>query len=198
MAGAFSQPGIWVSLLLLSNTTDRNQTCRNERIFIHSDVQRGSADRQTSFSEQCLEKTYLFRAHCQQVSKTHYSPIKHRRPHCKQDERSSLPCSAVWGTRHPTTGDPLHWSRKAGTSKLPTTWVFFKQEAWPCHVCSRATTVYAFGPISNDIKDRVVENSQSLQTSTNATVIFGSPNVSSPLSLRWQFELLSCWSGLQQ
>ena len=78
MAGAFSQPGIWVSLLLLLNTTDRNQTCRNERISIHSDVQRGSANRQTSFSEQFLETTYLFRAHCQQVSKTHYSPIKHQ------------------------------------------------------------------------------------------------------------------------
>ena len=40
-----------------------------------------------------VEKTALFMAHCQQVPKTHSA--EHRRPHCKQDERSSLPCSAV-------------------------------------------------------------------------------------------------------
>ena len=53
-------------------------------------------------------KNALFRAHCQQVPKTYYSPAKHRRPHCKQDEHSSLSCFTVLGTRHPTTGDPLH------------------------------------------------------------------------------------------
>ena len=40
-------------------------------------------------------KTDLLRAHCQQVPKTHYSPVKHRRSHWKQDHRSSLFCSAV-------------------------------------------------------------------------------------------------------
>ena len=39
---------------------------------------------------------------------------------------------------------------------VPTSWVFFKQEAWPCHVGPRATEIYAFGPISTDIGDRVV------------------------------------------
>ena len=39
-----------VSLLLLSNMTDRNQTYRNGRVSTHCDVQRGSANRQTSFS----------------------------------------------------------------------------------------------------------------------------------------------------
>ena len=43
-----------------------------------------------------------------------------------------------------------------GISKLPTSWVFFKQEAWPCHVCPRATEIHAFGLISIDIGDRVV------------------------------------------
>ena len=42
------------------------------------------------------------------------------------------------------------------TSKLPTSWVFFKQEAWPCHVCPQATEIHAFGPISTNIGDRVV------------------------------------------
>ena len=54
----------------------------------------------------------------------------------------------------PTAGDPLHRCREVGISKLPTSWVFFKQEAWPCHVCPRATKVHAFGPISIDIGDR--------------------------------------------
>ena len=44
---------------------------------------------------QWLKKTALFRAHCQNVPKTHYSTAEHRRLHCKDDERSSLPCSAV-------------------------------------------------------------------------------------------------------
>ena len=34
---------------------------------------------------QCQDKTALFRAHCQQVPKTHYSSAEHRRPDCKQD-----------------------------------------------------------------------------------------------------------------
>ena len=44
---------------------------------------------------QCLEKTALFRAHCQKVPKTSYSLAEHRRPHCKQNKRSSLPRFAV-------------------------------------------------------------------------------------------------------
>ena len=39
-----------VSQLLLSIMTDQNQTCQNGRGSTHSDVQRGSANRQTSFS----------------------------------------------------------------------------------------------------------------------------------------------------
>ena len=50
MAGAFLLSGLWVRLLLLSNITDRNQTCRSGKISTHPDVQRGSANRQTSFS----------------------------------------------------------------------------------------------------------------------------------------------------
>ena len=104
---------------------------------------------------QWQDKTALFRAHCQQVPKTNYSSAEHQRPHCKQDERSSSPRYAVWDTRHPTAGNPLHWCREVGTSKLPTSWVLLKQEAWPCHVCPRATEIHAFGPISTDIGDRV-------------------------------------------
>ena len=35
---------------LMLKMTDRNQTCQNERVFPHSDVPCGSANRQTSFS----------------------------------------------------------------------------------------------------------------------------------------------------
>ena len=35
---------------------------------------------------QSLEKTALFRTHCQQVPKTHYSSAQDQRPHCNQDE----------------------------------------------------------------------------------------------------------------
>ena len=39
--------------------------------------------------------------------------------------------------------------------KLSTSRVFFKQEAWSCHVCPRPTEIHAFGPISTDIGDLV-------------------------------------------
>ena len=50
MVGAFSQPGTCVRLLLLSNMTNRNQTCQIERAPTHSDVQQASVDRKMSFS----------------------------------------------------------------------------------------------------------------------------------------------------
>ena len=38
------------------------------------------------------------------------------------------PRYAVWGTRHPTAGGPLHWCRKVGTTTLPTSWVFLSRK----------------------------------------------------------------------
>ena len=65
--------------------------------FGYFDVQPGSANRQTSFSglANAWKKTAFFRAHCQQVLRIQYSSAEHRRPHYQQNERSSLPCSAV-------------------------------------------------------------------------------------------------------
>ena len=64
MVGAFSQPGPYVSLFLVLNMTDRNQTCRNGRVSTHSDVQRGSANWQTSFSGRINAwKKLLFSGH---------------------------------------------------------------------------------------------------------------------------------------
>ena len=50
MVGAFTQPGPSVSLFIDFKMTDRNRTYQNERVSIHSDVQCGSVNRQTSFS----------------------------------------------------------------------------------------------------------------------------------------------------
>ena len=50
MVGAFMQPGPRVSLLIDFKMTDRNRTYQNGRVSTHSNVQCGSANRQTSFS----------------------------------------------------------------------------------------------------------------------------------------------------
>ena len=49
MVGAFTQPGPRVSLFIDSKMTDRNRTYQNGRVSTHSDIQCGSANRQTSF-----------------------------------------------------------------------------------------------------------------------------------------------------
>ena len=94
MAGAFSQPGPWVRLFIGHKMTGRNQTYQNGRVSTYSDVQLGSANRQMSFSRQGNAwKNCPFQGTLP-TSMAH-SSVKHRRPHCKQDERSLLPCSAV-------------------------------------------------------------------------------------------------------
>ena len=50
MIAAFTQPGPWVSLLIDFKMTDQNRTYQNGWVSTHSDVQCGSANRQTSFS----------------------------------------------------------------------------------------------------------------------------------------------------
>ena len=54
------------------NMTNRNQTYRNGKVSTHSNVQRGFANRQTSFLGRGNDrkKTAPFRAHFQKVSKT--------------------------------------------------------------------------------------------------------------------------------
>ena len=49
MVGAFTQPGPWVSLFIDFKMTDRNRTYQNGWVLTHSNVQCGSANRQTSF-----------------------------------------------------------------------------------------------------------------------------------------------------
>ena len=69
--------------------TDRNQTYQNGRVSTHSNVQRGSANRQTSFLGRGNAWIKLpFSGHIANKFRrpTHYSSAKHRRPQCKQDE----------------------------------------------------------------------------------------------------------------
>ena len=61
---------------------DQNQTWQNGRVFTYSDIQRGPAYWQRPFQDGKISgKNSFFREHCQQVSKAHYSPAEHRRPH---------------------------------------------------------------------------------------------------------------------
>ena len=140
---------------LLLKTTNRNQTCRNGRVSTHSDVQRGSANRQTSFSGRGNAwKKLSFLGH---IAK------KFRRPTILQLNIEGLTESkmnvfyylALQSEALVILLQKTHCT-DAEMLVLSTNWVFFKQEAWPCHVFPRATKVHAFGPISTDIGDRVL------------------------------------------
>ena len=144
---------------MLLNMIDRNQTCRNGRVYLHIPMfSKGLLIGKRPFQEGVMcRKNCPFQGTLSSSSEDLLFSSWTSKASCKQNERSSLSRSAIWGTRHPTTGDPLHWWREVDTSsKLPTSRVFFKQETWPCHVCPHATKVYAFGPISADIEDWVV------------------------------------------
>ena len=136
--------------------TDRNRTYQNGRVSTHSDVQCGSANRQTSFSGRGNVKIKLpFSGHIAN---------KFRRPTILQLNIEGLTASKMNVLYHLAMQSEAfvillqetHCTDKEKLVLPPTSWVFFKQEAWPCHVCPRATEIHAFGPISTDIGDRVV------------------------------------------
>ena len=135
--------------------TDRNRTYQNGRVSTHSDVQCGSVNRQTSFSGRGNVRIKLpFSGHIAN---------KFRRPTILQLNIEGLTASKMNVLHHlAMQSDALvillqetHCTDAVGATTLPTSWVFFKQEAWPCHVCPRATEIHAFGSISTDIGDRV-------------------------------------------
>ena len=135
--------------------TNRNRTYQTRRVSTHSDVQCGSANRQTSFSGRGNVRIKLpFSGHIAN---------KFRRPTILQLNIEGLTASKMNVLHHLAMQSEalvilLQETHCTNAEKLvlPTSWVFFKQEAWPCHVCPRATEIYAFGPISTDIGDRVV------------------------------------------
>ena len=71
--------------------TDRNRTYQNGRVSTHSDVQCGSANRQTSFSGRGNARKKLpFSGHiANKFRRPTITSTEHRRPHWKQDERSA-------------------------------------------------------------------------------------------------------------
>ena len=133
--------------------TERNRTYQNERVSIHSDVQCGSTNRQTSFLGRGNAKIKLpFSGHIAN---------KFRRPTILQMNIEGLTATLLHHLAMQSEV-PLSYYRRP-TSLMQrswyfqtTNWVFFKLEAWPCHVCPRATEIHAFGPISTDIGDRVI------------------------------------------
>ena len=134
--------------------TDQNRTYQNGRVSTHSDVQCGSANRQTSFSGRGNARIKL--------PLSGHIANKFRRLTILQLNIEGLTASKI---------NVLHLAMQpealvillqethctdAEKLKLPTSWVFFKQEAWPCHVCPRATEIHAFGPISTNIENQVL------------------------------------------
>ena len=137
--------------------TDRNRTYQNRRVFTHSDVQCGSANQQTSFSGQGNARIKLpFSGHIAN---------KFRRPTILQLNIEGLTASKMNVLHHLAMQFEalvilLQETHCTDAEKLvlPNYQLagFFKQEAWPCHVCPRVTEIHTFGPISTNIRDRVV------------------------------------------
>ena len=124
-------------------------------VSTHADVQRGSDNWQTSFSGRGNAWIKLpFSGHIAN---------KFRRPTMHQLNIENLTASKINVLHHLAMQSEAlvillqetHCTDEVGTSKLSISWVFFKQKAWPCHVCPRATEIHAFKPIFTDIGDRV-------------------------------------------
>ena len=138
--------------------TDRNLTYQNGRVSTHSDLQCGSANRQTSFSGRGNARIKLpFSGHivnkfqrptilqlniegltANKMNVLHHLAMQYealvillQETQCTDAEKLVLP-------NYQLAGSSL--SRKHG----------------PCHVCPRAAEIHAFRPISTDIGDRVV------------------------------------------
>ena len=136
--------------------TDQNQTYQNGRLSTHSDVQRGSANRQTSFTGRGnvwiklpfsghiankFQRPVILQLNIEGLTASkmnvfHYLAMQFeaivillQETHCTDAEKFVLPDYQLAGSS---------LNRKHG------------------HVCPRATKIHPFGPISTDIKDRVV------------------------------------------
>ena len=145
MTGAFLQPGIRVSLLLLLNMTDRNRTYRNGRLSTHSDVQLGLLIGKRPFQgESRPGKNYLLKVTL---------PKKFLRPTILQLNLEGLTASKMnvlhhlamqsealvilLQETHCTDAEKLvlpHY-QLAGSS--------LSRKHGPCHICPRATNAYS-------------------------------------------------------
>ena len=136
--------------------TDRNQTYQNGRVSTHSDVQCGSADRQTSFLGRGNSWIkLLFSGHIAN---------KFRRPTILQMNNEGLNANKMNVLYHSALQFEalvilLQETHSTDTEKLvlpnyqlPGSSLSRK----PCHVCPRTTKIHAFGAISTDIGDEIV------------------------------------------
>ena len=138
-----------VSLFLVLNMTDRNQTSRSGRVPIHFDVQREYANWQMCFSGQgnAFRGTLLT-----SFEDSLFSSCTSK---ASLLTRSTFFITLLCSLRHssffyrrPTALMRRSWYFQA------TNWLGFK--AWPGHVCPLAPKVYAFGPIFTNIRDGVI------------------------------------------
>ena len=129
--------------------TDRNQTYQNGRVSTHSDVQCGSANRQTSFSGQGNARIKLpFSGHIDN---------KFRRPTILQLNIEGITASKMNVLHHIAIQSEalvilLQETHCTDAEKLvlpnyQLAGSSLNMEAWPFHVCPRATEIHAFGTI---------------------------------------------------
>ena len=69
--------------------SDRNRIYQNGRVLAHLDIQPGPANRQIFFSGQGDACGSNLSFSGSMVNSFHHFTAGHRKPHCKQDERSS-------------------------------------------------------------------------------------------------------------
>ena len=55
----------------------------------------------------------LLSGHIIKNLKAHHPLTQHQGPHSQQDDSPATSCRRVGGTHHPTSGDPLHYFKKA-------------------------------------------------------------------------------------
>ena len=176
--------------------TDRSRTYQNGRVSTHSDVQCGSANRQTSFSGRGNDRIKLpFSGHIAN---------KFRRPTILQLNIEGLTASKMNVLHH------LAMQSEALVILLQETHCIDAEKlVLPNYQLAESSlsrkhglatfvherlryTLLNQSPPTSEIEWLCVDvdgykNSQRLQTTANAIANPGSPNVSSPLSVRWRF-----------
>ena len=120
-AGAFSQPG---PLVRFSEMSDRNRTCQSGRATLHHDVQPGSTTRRgdVAMSGHTVKKFQMLavlQLNIEGLTASKMNVLHHL----------AVQYEALVIVLQQTQ------CRQANNTKLCTSWVCFKQKAWPCQVC---------------------------------------------------------------
>ena len=124
--------------------SSRNQLCQRRRVYSLPNVQLGTVNRQTSFYGRggaCSAHKLPFSGHTKmfqgpsilQLNMEGLTASKMNVPNHLATEHEAL--IILLQETHCTSAE------KHSATTLCTSWVFTKQEARPCHVCSRATAM---------------------------------------------------------